>query len=105
MATKELQGSEWKEFSQADYAVIDCYGDQCFACTLLAPVYDGLADELGDIAFGRINISQYPEIADAHNISAMPTLLFFRHGELVNQSIGSLGREDLLAQVAALLYQ
>lgn len=105
MATKELQGSEWKTFSQAEYAVIDCYGDHCFACTLLAPVYDGVADELGDIAFGRINISRYPEIAEAHHISAMPTVLFFRRGNLVNQVIGSVEREELLALISALLYQ
>ena len=45
MATVELKDSEWKEFSKADYAVIDCYGENCTACVMLAPIYDAVADE------------------------------------------------------------
>lgn len=105
MATLELKEHKWKEFSQADYAVIDCYGQNCTACVMLAPIYDAVADELAGVSFGRIDISSYPEIADQYGISAMPTLLFFRKGELVNQATGSLERGELLAQMAELLYR
>ncbi len=105
MAVTELKDEEWKKFSQADYAVIDCFGDNCAACVMLAPVFDALANELTGIAFGRINISVYPEIADLHGVNAMPTLLFFRKGELVHQSIGSMEREELLGHFAKLLYE
>lgn len=105
MATIELKGSEWKEFSKAEYAVIDCYGDQCSACVMLEPVFDGVADELAGISFGRINITHYEEIAEAYEITALPTMLFFRKGEMVDQMIGSVEREDLLEQMAKFLYQ
>lgn len=105
MGTLELKNSEWKEFSKADYAVIDCYGENCSACVILAPVYDAAADELSGIAFGRVNITHYPEIAEQYGIDAMPTLLYFRKGELHHQSIGSLEREELLAEIARLLYE
>lgn len=105
MATVELKENEWKEFSKAPYAIIDCYGDQCSACVMLAPVFDAAADELSGIAFGRINISQYPSIAEEYNIDAMPTVLYYRGGELVNTVTGSMEREELLAEIAKLLYQ
>jgi thioredoxin 1 len=105
MAVTELKEQEWQAFSQADYAVIDCYGDNCAACVMLAPVYDAVANELTGVAFGRINISVYPQIADQHGVNAMPTLLFFRKGELVHQAIGSMEREELLENVAKLLYE
>lgn len=105
MATVELKEHEWKKFSEAEYAVIDCYGQNCGACVMLAPIFDAVADELSGIAFGRIDISCYPDIADTYGITAMPTLLYFRKGELVDQSIGSMEREELLAQIAKLLYQ
>lgn len=105
MATLELKENEWKEFSQADYAVIDCYGENCTACVMLAPIYDAVADELAGVSFGRINISLYPEIADTYGISAMPTVLFFRKGELTDQFIGSMEREELLGLISKLLYQ
>lgn len=105
MGTVELRDSQWKEFSQAEYAVIDCYGDHCVACVMLAPFFDAAADELKGISFGRINITQYPEIAEEYGINAMPTLLFFRKGEKVHEITGSMEREELLAHVAQMLYQ
>ena len=106
MATVELKGNEeWKEFIKTEYSIIDCYGDNCVACVVLAPTYDGAADELGQIAFGRINITQYSGIAEEYGISAMPTLLYFRNGVLVNQSIGSIDREEFLANISKLLYE
>lgn len=105
MATIELKESQWKDFSQADYAVIDCYGDQCVACVMLAPIFDAVADEMPGIEFGRINISRYSEIAEEYKITALPTLLFFRKGEKVHEITGSMEREELLAQMAQLLYQ
>lgn len=105
MATLELKEHEWQEFSLADYAVIDCYGQNCSACVMLAPIYDAVADELAGVSFGRIDISVYPEVADKYGINAMPTLLFFRKGELISKATGSMEREELLGLISALLYQ
>ncbi len=104
MATVELKEKEYEAFRGNDYAVIDCYGDFCAACVMLEPVFDGVADELSEVHFGRVNITHYPEIADEYGITAMPTLLFFRKGELVNKFIGSMDREQLLELVSSLLY-
>lgn len=105
MASVELKEQEWKAFSQAEYAVIDCYGQNCVACVMLEPIYDTAADELEGISFGRIDISHYPDIADSYGIDAMPTLLYFRKGQLVDRSVGSMEREELLERLSKLLYQ
>ncbi len=102
---KELKNTEWKSFSKAEYAVIDCYGENCFACVLLAPIFDAAADELSGISFGRVNITFEPDIADTFGIDSMPTLLFFRKGELVNRVIGSMESEDLISEISKLLYE
>ena len=102
---KELKNTEWKSFSKAEYAVIDCYGENCFACVLLAPIFDAAADELTGISFGRVNITFEPDIADTFGIDSMPTLLFFRKGELVNRVIGSMESEDLISEISKLLYE
>lgn len=102
---KELKNTEWKSFSKAEYAVIDCYGENCFACVLLEPIFDAAADELTGISFGRVNITFEPDIADTYGIDSMPTLLFFRKGELVNRVIGSMESEDLISEISKLLYE
>lgn len=104
MGTVELNANEWEEFSKADFAIIDCYGDNCVACVMLAPYYEAVADEMPGIAFGRINITHNPEIGEKFNIMAIPTLLFFRKGEKVHEIVGSLDREGLLEEIAKLLY-
>lgn len=104
MATVELKEQEWKEFSKQDYAIIDCYGDFCSACVMLEPVFDGVADEVAGVNFGRINITNYPEIADTYKIDALPTMLFFRKGELCDTQVGSVDRKELLSFVEKLLY-
>ncbi len=105
MATVELHNQDWEKFSENDYAVIDCYGENCTACVMLEPIFSAVADELAGVSFGRINISYEPEIADHYGIDAMPTLLFFRKGQLVNRFVGSTGREELLELISGLLYQ
>ena len=102
---RELKDDRWKEFSKAEYAVIDCCGENSFACVQLAPIFDAAADELSGVSFGRINISLYAEIADTYGIDAMPTLLFFRNGELVNRVAGSMESEDLFGELSRLLYE
>ena len=102
---KELKGTEWKEFSKAEYAIIDCYGENCFACVLLAPVFDAAADELAGLNFGRVNISFDGDIAEAFGIDSMPTLLFFRNGEMVDKVIGSIDSEELAEHISKLLYE
>lgn len=105
MGTVELNSEQWKTFKNADFAVIDCYGDNCVACVMLAPIYDSVADEMPGVSFGRINITQYNDIAREYNITAMPTLLFFRKGERVHEIIGSVEREELLSNIAKMLYE
>ena len=72
---------------------------------MLEPVYNGAADELNAVAFGRINTTRYSDIAEKFDINTMPTPLHFRRGELVNQAVGGMDREQLLACLAVLLYQ
>lgn len=106
MATVELKSNDgWKDFIQTEYSIIDCYGDNCVACVVLEPIYDAIADEMAEIAFGRVNITHYPEIADTYGIDSMPTLLYLRNGQLVHKSIGSMEKEEVLANIAKMLYQ
>ena len=106
MATIELKEDKaWRDFVKTEYSIIDCYGENCVACVMLEPVYDAVADEMSGIAFGRVNISFLEDIANEFGINAMPTLLYFRRGELVDQSIGSIEREELLEHISKMLYQ
>jgi len=105
MAILEGNTENFDRLIDAPYAVVDCYGDFCAACVMLEPVYTAAANDMGFIRFIRVNITQYGEVAERFGINSMPTLLYFRNGELVNQSIGSIDRDTLNKYLAEMLYE
>lgn len=106
MIIKELEGlEELEQCVSQGYSIVDCYGDFCAACVMLAPVFDRIASDMAGIQFARINVSQHMEVSEKFGINALPTILFFRDGQEVHRAIGSLDYEELKAQAAVLLYQ
>src|SRR5262249_46901218 len=72
----------------ADRAVVDFWAAWCAPCRALAPALETLAEERPDVLVGKVNIDEHPEIAERYGIVSIPTVLAFRSGELVGQSIG-----------------
>lgn len=105
MAVKELTSEQFHDFVKSAYAIVDCYGENCAACVMLEPVFEAAAVKLSGISFGKINLTYNMEVAQEYAIEAMPTMLFFRNGTLVNQFSGCVETDDLLGLVAQLLYQ
>lgn len=75
------------------------------ACVMLEPSYVGAANDMPFVRFIQINVHRYVEITERYGIMGMPALLFFRNGEVVDQAIGSMGREGLDGRLAQMLYQ
>lgn len=105
MRTQELDAAAFQEMKKQPFAVIDCYGDACFACKLLEPIFDEVASKLPEIAFGRINLTRCGSAAEGLDIMAFPTLLFFRQGELVHRKTGSLEAAALMKEIGVMLYE
>ena len=105
MAVKELNSEQFRGFVNEGYAIVDCYGEFCSACVMLAPIFDTVAAELNGISFGKINLSFNEDVAREFEIDAMPTVLFFRNGELINKVVGCMEKPDLLELVSQLLYR
>ena len=89
----------------AEFAVVDCYGDFCFACELLAPLFDSLAERMPGISFRRINLTQNLETAEQLQIFDFPTVLFYHNGEMVVKEIGSIDEETFKTALSTLLYR
>lgn len=65
---------------------------------MIAPLLDELAAEYdGKVKIGKINTDDQQDLALQYRISAIPTLLFFKNGQVVNQLQGARGKRDLKA--------
>lgn len=104
MAVIEATGTTFDALIQTDYAIVDFYGDHCGPCKFLAPIYNEASNDLAIIRFIKISTDQNENIAKRFDIHAVPTLKFFRNGEVVHECKGAMYRENLNRHIAKLLY-
>lgn len=99
MAVKELNGSEFDAFvSENKKAVIDCWAPWCGPCRRMGPEVDAAAEKLaGSVAFGKLNTDENQDIAGRYGINAIPTLLVFEDGKLVDSLVGLRPADDIVA--------
>ena len=83
--------------------VVDCWAAWCFPCRALSPVVDQLSRENRGVAFGKLNVDENPEIPRRYGIMAIPTLLYFKDGKLVDRTMGALPKEALQSRIGKLL--
>ncbi|PKL63402.1 MAG: thioredoxin [Methanomicrobiales archaeon HGW-Methanomicrobiales-2] len=82
------------------FLVVDVWAEWCGPCRMVAPVIEDLArDFAGRVTFGKCNVDQNPTLASSFSITAIPTLLFFANGMLVDRVVGALPKEAIKARV------
>lgn len=98
--TLEFQDSTFDDdVLQSDTPVlVDFWAEWCGPCKALAPVIDELATEYeGKIKIGKIDTDANRDISVRFSISAIPTVILFHNGEIVEKFVGLRGKADFKA--------
>ncbi len=70
--------------------VVDFWAPWCAPCRMIAPTIESLSKELdGKVRFVKINVDENPLQASKFGVQGIPTLLFFRNGELIDTAVGA----------------
>jgi len=75
--------------------LVDFWANWCGPCKMLAPVLDELAAAHPEIEVAKVDVDQNPELAMMYRIAAIPAIMIFKDGKLVNQSVGFTSKEAL----------
>ena len=79
--------------------LLDFWAEWCGPCRMLTPVVHELAEENPQILVGKVNVDEEMDLARQFGISSIPTVIAFRNGAVVAQSVGAQPKEKLLAMV------
>ncbi|QLQ81281.1 hypothetical protein HG537_0F00420 [Torulaspora globosa] len=70
-------------------SVVDFYATWCGPCKAMAPHLSKLVDEYPDVGFYKVDVDESPDIAAQCQVSAMPTFVFAKNGELLGKIVGA----------------
>ena len=80
--------------------LVDFYADWCGPCKMIAPALEALAPEIADYAkIVKVDTDKCQATAREYGVMSIPTLILFKNGEKVNQSVGFQPKEALKALV------
>lgn len=75
--------------------LVDFWAEWCGPCKMVAPILDELAAEYdGKVKIGKVNIDDHQNLAIQYRINSIPTLLFFKNGQVVDQVVGLKSKKD-----------
>jgi len=100
---KEITDANFEtEVLKSDKTVmVDFWAPWCGPCKMLTPLLEELSDEIGDQAvICKMNVDENPETATKFGITAIPSVLVFKNGELVNQMVGVQPKQNYKAALA-----
>ncbi len=91
------------EVIKADTLVlVDFFAPWCGPCQMIAPIIEELAEAHKDVKIGKVDVDEAPNTAKEYGVMSIPTLIFFKNGEIAEKMVGLKTKEDLEAKIAEL---
>ena len=82
-------------------SMIDFWATWCGPCIQLGPTIEAIAtDYEGKVLVGKVNVDENQELSMKYGIRNLPTILFFKNGEVVDKQVGRVPRSALEAKIA-----
>ena len=90
----KITGDNFENYKNGELPlVVDFWATWCGPCRMIAPVVSELAEEYnGKIVVGKCDVEEADDLAAEYGIRSIPTLLFFKDGQVVARLVGAVGK-------------
>ncbi|HXB40990.1 MAG TPA: thioredoxin [Bacteroidia bacterium] len=84
--------------------LVDFWAEWCGPCRMVGPIVEELSKEYeGKVVIGKVNVDHNPNISMEFGIRNIPTILFFKNGQVVDKQVGAVPKAQLAAKLNAQL--
>lgn len=96
----DLTASNYEETIAEGVSLVDFWAPWCGPCRMIAPVIEELAEEFdGKAKICKVNTDEEQDIAVKYGIRSIPTIMFFKDGEMVDQVVGAQSKDALAEKI------
>ena len=102
---KEITDANFNELVNGETpVVVDFWAEWCGPCRMIGPIVEELATEYeGKVIVGKMNVDENNDVPGEYGIRSIPTVLFFKGGQLVDKHVGAASKNVLEDKLKALL--
>jgi thioredoxin len=84
--------------------IVDFWAPWCGPCKMMAPILDEIAShDVNTVKVAKLNVDENSETAERFGVSGIPTLIFFRDGQIVDRLVGAVPRSQLETRINRLV--
>jgi len=84
--------------------IVDFWAEWCGPCRIIGPIVNEIAEDYkGKVVVGKVDVDSNPLISAKFGIRNIPTVLFFKNGQVADKQVGAVPKSNLVNKVEALL--
>ncbi len=100
----ELTNENFDATTAEGVVMVDFWAPWCGPCRMIAPVIEELAEDFeGKAKICKVNTDEQQDIAIKYGIRSIPTILFFKNGEMIDQMVGAASKDTFAEKLNALI--
>ena len=84
--------------------IVDFWAEWCGPCRMVGPIVEEIGNDYeGKAVVGKLDVDSNPAITQKFGIRNIPTVLFFKNGEIADKQVGAVPKNNLVSKLEALM--